>query len=192
MLLVDELNCSDPTRSWRDIHVNTVCTGAIRMRLLDNLSIKFAEENHCSVVITGTRRMPSTCGAVLASQKRCRGYLLRPWMPRVSAQAPIIWWTEVSWPVNRSNYPKHYIRPAWNNSCGSNYILFSHIIPELNKYSILDVEIYSIPDFWRSLLNYRHNYLDRYSFSPQYVPLGIEADCLAACFSGPNGRSQGG
>jgi NAD(P)-dependent dehydrogenase (short-subunit alcohol dehydrogenase family) len=47
MLLADEFNCSEPTRSWRDIHVNTVCTGAIRSPLFDNLSIKFAEENHC-------------------------------------------------------------------------------------------------------------------------------------------------
>lgn len=49
MLLADEVNCSEPTRSWRDIHVNTVCTGAIRSPLFDNPSIKFAEENHCSV-----------------------------------------------------------------------------------------------------------------------------------------------
>ena len=41
----------------------------------------------------------------------------------------------------------------------------SHITPELDKYSILDVEIYRIPNFWKSLINYRHNYFNRCSFS---------------------------
>ena len=58
------------------------------------------------------------------------------------------------------------------NSCGSNYILLhrpvettSHITPELDKYSILDLEIYRNLEFCKSLINYRHSYLDRCSFS---------------------------
>ena len=92
MLLADEFNCSEPTRSWRDIHVNTVCTGAIRSPLFDNPSIKFAEENHCSVVIAGTRRMSSTYAAVPANPKRWpRWSTSSHRMPRASAQAPTTW-----------------------------------------------------------------------------------------------------
>lgn len=53
---MDELNCSEPllftkgnTRTRGDIRVNAVCAGTIRTPLVDNLFVKFAEENHCSV-----------------------------------------------------------------------------------------------------------------------------------------------
>lgn len=41
----------------------------------------------------------------------------------------------------------------------------AHITPELDKYSILDLEIYRNLEFCKSLINYRHSYLDRCSFS---------------------------
>ncbi|WP_289091795.1 hypothetical protein [uncultured Bacteroides sp.] len=53
----------------------------------------------------------------------------------------------------------------------------------MDKYSILDVEIYRIPDFWKSLIIYRHNYFDRCSFSRSICRWGLNS--IASSLASP-------
>lgn len=76
----------------KNIRVNAVCAGTIRTPLVDNLFVKFAEENHCSVedywrkenalYMRGSAGQPEEVARWSTSSHR---------MPRASAQAPTTW-----------------------------------------------------------------------------------------------------
>lgn len=101
---MDELNCSEPmlftkgnTRTRGDIRVNAVCADTIRTPLVDNLFVKFAEENHCS--IEDYRRKENALymrGSAGQPKEGPRWSTSSHRMPRASAQAPTTWWTAIS------------------------------------------------------------------------------------------------
>lgn len=92
----------------KNIRVNAVCAGTIRTPLVDNLFVKFAEENHCSVEEYWRKENALYMRGSAAVRKRWPKWSTSSHRTlRVSAPAPTTWWTEVWWPVDRFLCPKH-------------------------------------------------------------------------------------